>query len=116
MDRILPKNMELVLKKELKKFKSFLLEDNYEQFKDYDNEGLLSLYLYSLIDNPKALKKVKNICTNGGVDTKEFNEFIYVAMKYVDKNEKGIWSWYEMNELNICHTEVKKTTLTYTIM
>jgi len=37
-------------------------------------------------------------------------------MKYVDKNEKGIWSWYEMNELNICYTEVKKTTLTYTIM
>lgn len=116
MDSILPKNMELVLKKELKKFKRFLLEDDYEQFKDYDNEGLFSLYIYSLIDNPIALKKVKNICTNGGVDTKEFNEFIYVAMKYVDKNEKGIWSFHECTELDIPLENIKKLTLTYTIL
>jgi len=116
MDTIIQSNMEEVLKPELKKFKSYLLEDDYEEFKDYDKEAIYSLYIYSLLDNPKALKKVKNICISGGIEEKQFNKFIYISMKYIDKVKRGCYSWYEIFTWDIPVEEIKETTLTYTII
>jgi len=116
MDTLIPKNMEEVLKPELKRFKSFLLDDNYDEFKDYDKEAIYSLYIYSLLDNPTAIKKVKEICITGGIEPKQFNKFIYISMKYVDKVKRGCYSWYEIDTWNVPVEEIKETTLSYTII
>jgi len=116
MDNLFPSDMRKVLKKDLSRFKSYMLDEDYEQFKTYDNEAFFSLYIISILDNPFALKKVKKICTDGGIDSKEFNRFIYTSLKYCDKLDKGIWSFHEANELNIPFEDIKKLTLTYVIL
>ena len=116
MDALINDDMEEVLKHELKKFKSHLLDEDYDQFKDYDKEAIYSLYIYSLLDNPVALKKVKKICIDNGIDPKQFNKFIYISMKYVDKLKRGCYSWYEIFMWDIPFEEIKETTLTYTIL
>ena len=116
MDELIPNDMRKVLKCELKKFKSYMLDENYEEFIQYDNEGFFSLYIISILDNPVALKKVRNICICGGIDSKEFNKFIYSSMKYIDKLRRGIWSFHECTEFNIPYEDIKQLTLTYTII
>ncbi len=116
MDDLIPNDMRKILKCDLKKFKSYMLDEDYEQFKQYDEEAFFSLYIVSILDNPKVLKKVKKICVNGGIDPKNFNIFIYNSMKYCDKLNRGIWSWYEIDKLNIPFEDIKATTLTYTIL
>ena len=116
MDNLFPSDMRKVLKKDLSRFKSYMLDEDYEQFKTYDNEAFFSLYIISILHNPFALKKVKKICTCGGIDPKQFNTFIYTSMKYIDKLNTGIWSWYEMYILDIPFEDIKGTTLTYTII
>ncbi len=116
MDEIFPKQLRTVLKKDLKKFKYYMLDQDYEQFKDYDEEAFFSLYIISILDNPFALKKVKKICIAGGIDGKIFNSFMYTSMKYCDKLDRGIWSWYEIDTLDIQFEDIKGTTLTYTIL
>jgi len=116
MDEILPNDMRKILKYELRKFKSYMLDEDYEQFKGYDDEGFFSLYIISILDNPVALKKVKKICTDSGIDPKEFNAFIYTSLKYIDKLRRGIWSFHECTEFNIPYEDIKQLTLTYVII
>jgi len=116
MDDLIPRDMQTILKKDLKKFKSYILDEDYEQFKDYEDEAFFSLYIVSILDNPKVLKKVKKICTDSGIDPKQFNKFIYASMKYIDKLNKGLWSFHECTEFNIPFEDIKQLTLTYTII
>lgn len=116
MDQIFPNKMRKVLKKDLIKFKSYMLDEDYDQFKTYDQEAFFSLYIISILDNPKVLKKVKNICIAGGIDGKEFNAFIYTSMKYCDKLDRGIWSFHEATEFNIPFEDIKILTLTYVMI
>jgi len=117
MENLAPEIMKEVLSQDIAKFKRYVMEINSEEFSEYSEEKLFSLYIFSVLDNMNALKIVKNKCINSGkLSSKKFNEFIYLSMKYVDKINIGKWSWYEINELNIPIEEVKSTTLTYTIL
>ena len=117
MDIIAPEIMKEILEEDLDKFKKYIMEANSEEFSEYSEEKLFSLYIFSLLDNMSALKQVKDKCIKSKkISEKKFNEFIYLSMKYIHKINLGIWSWYEINELNIDFEEVKSTTLTYTIL
>ncbi len=116
METLIQKDLNDILKKELKHFTSYMLEVDYEEFKDYPEDKMFSLYIYSIINNPVALKKIKNKSIKKGINGKDFNEFIYISMKYMYKQEHGIWSWFEADYFNIDIEDWKKTTLTYTIM
>ena len=117
MDIIAPEIMKEVLSEDLEKFNKYVMEINPVEFETYNEEKLFSLYIFSLLDNTKALKIVRNKCINSGrITGKKFNEFIYLSMKYVDKLNLGIWSFHEATELNIDIDNIKKLTLTYTIL
>tara|TARA_R110002074_G_scaffold298215_1_gene469785 strand:+ start:358 stop:708 length:351 start_codon:yes stop_codon:yes gene_type:complete len=116
METLIEKKLNDILKKELKKFKSYMLEVDYEEFKDYPEDKMFSLYIYSIINNPVALKKIKNKSIKNNINPKKFNDFIYISMKYMYKQEHGIWSWFEADYFNIDIEEWKETTLTYTII
>ena len=91
MDRILPKNMELVLKKELKKFKSFLLEDNYEQFKDSTGKGH-----YSSRNHGDERRKRNYFNRHSGIKNKKgavMKEFRASGGKYTPKILSHIYLW-----------------------
>ena len=77
---------------------------------------LFSLFIYSIINNPVELKKIKNKSIEKGINQKNFNDFIYISMKYMYKQEKGLYSWYEATMLDIDIDDWKETTMTYTIM
>ena len=116
METYIPANMDFILKKDLKRFRNYLLEESYEEFNDYSYEKIFNLYMLSLLENSKAMKTVKNKCINGGVDSEEFNKLIYVIMKYSYKLNNGLYSWYEIDTWNIPFEDIKQTTLTYTLI
>ena len=116
METFIANELHEVLQKEVKHFRNYMLEVDYEEFKDYSKDKIFSLFIYSLIDNPNGLKNVKNKCIKNNIDPKKFNEFIYLSMKWKDKQEQGMYSWYEINELDIDVQDIKKTTLTYTVI
>lgn len=116
METLIQKNLNAILKKELKHFRSFMLDEDYEEFKDYPEDKMFSLYIYSIINNPVALKNIKNKSIKEGINQKDFNDFIYVSMKWMYKQEHGLWSWYEADLFDIPIEDWKKTTLTYTIV
>ncbi len=115
MDIIAPEIMKEILEEDLDKFRKYVMEANSQEFSEYSEEKLFSLYIFSVLDNMTALKIVKDKCIKSKISEK-FNEFIYLSMKYIHKINLGIWSWYEINELNIDFEDIKSTTLTYTIL
>jgi len=116
METFIGNKLNSVLQKEVKHFRNYMLDIDYEEFKDYSKEKMFSLYVYSLIENPIGLKKVKTKCLQNGINAKDFNDFIYLSMKWKRKQELGLYSWYEINELDIDFEDIKDTTLTYTVL
>jgi len=117
MEVIAPEILQEVLSEDIILFKKYVMEINPIEFSEYSEEKLFSLYIFSLLDNVKALKIVKNKCISSKkISEKKFNEFIYLSMKYIHKINLGLWSWFEINELNIDFQDIKSTTLTYTIL
>ena len=117
MDVIAPEIMKNILEEDLDKFRKYVMEANSEEFSEYSEEKLFSLYIFSLLENMSALKIVRNKCINSGrITGKKFNEFIYLSMKYIHKINIKKWSWFEINELNIDVDDIQSTTLTYTIL
>lgn len=116
METYIPNNMEFILKKDIKRFKNYLLEESYEEFNDYDNEKIFNFYILSIMDNPEVMKAVRDKCVRGGVDLKEFNKFMYIMMKYNYKLKNGIFSWYEIDSWDVPFEDIKQTTLSYTLI
>jgi len=116
METFIGNKLNSVLQKEVKHFRNYMLDIDYEEFKDYPKDKMFSLYIYSLLDNPIGLKKVKNICISKGINAKDFNEFIYLSLKWKRKQELGLYSWYEINELDIDFEDIKDTTLKFTVL
>jgi len=116
MDLLIQKELNTLLKKEIRNFKHFMLDEDYNQFKNYDDEGWFSLFIYSIINDGSVLKqiKLKSICA--GINQKDFNEFFYISMKWLDKQNRGCWSWYEADYFSIDIDDWKETTLTYTLI
>ena len=116
METFIGNKLNSVLQKEVKHFRNYMLDIDYEEFKDYSKEKMFSLYVYSLIENPIGLKKVKTKCLQNGINAKEFNEFIYLSLKWKDKQERGIYSWFEADYFDIDIEEWNESTLTYTVL
>ena len=116
MDILASDDFKKVLDKEIKKFKSYMLDEDYEEFSSYPPERFFALYMYSLVNNSNGLKKVKKKCLKNNVSEKEFNKIIYNCMRFIDKTERKIWSFYEATILDIPVEEISELTLTYTIM
>jgi hypothetical protein len=116
MDTFIGNKLHEVLQKEIKHFRNYMLDIDYEEFKDYPKDKMFSLYIYSLLDNPIGLKNVKNICISKGINPKDFNDFIYISMKWKRKQERGMYSWWEADYFDIDIEEWKESTLTYTVI
>ena len=116
METFIGNKLNSVLQKEVKHFRNYMLDIDYEEFKDYSKEKMFSLYVYSLIENPIGLKKVKTKCLQNSINAKQFNEFIYLSLKWKDKQERGIYSWFEADYFDIDIEEWNESTLTYTVL
>ena len=116
MELLIIGELNTLLKKEIKHFKSFMLDENYEEFKSYSEEKWFSLFIYSIINDSNALKQIKLKSIKAGINQKDFNDFFYTSMKWLDKQNRGIWSWYEADYFNIDIDDWKETTLTYTLI
>lgn len=116
MDLLIIDELNTLLKKEIKHFKSFMLDTDYEEFKDYSEEKWFSLFTYSIINDSNALKKVKLKSIEAGINQKDFNKFIYISMKWKRKQELGLYSWYEADHFDIDIDDWKQSTLTYTVI
>tara|TARA_R110002012_G_C11396506_1_gene585208 strand:- start:25 stop:375 length:351 start_codon:yes stop_codon:yes gene_type:complete len=116
MDLLIADELNKLLKKEIKQFKHFMLDEDYTQFKDYSDEKWFSLFIFSIIDDSNALKQIKLKSIKAGINQKDFNDFFYTSMKWLDKQNRGIWSWYEADYFNIDIDDWKETTLTYTLI
>ena len=116
MNSIINDKIMKVLNTEFKKFKSYMLDENYEEFSVYDENKMFSLFMFSLINNKTALQESKKKCLKNNITEKEYNNLIYNTMKYIHKIERGCWSFHEITELNIPVEEIQELTLTYTIL
>ena len=116
MDLLIVNELNTLLKKQIRNFKNFMLDEDYEEFKDYNEEKFFSLFIYSIINDCNALKQIKMKSIKAGINQKDFNEFFYTSMKWLDKQERGCWSWYEAEIFNIDIDDWKETTLTYTLI
>jgi len=116
MELLIIDKLNKVLRKEVKHFKNVLLDTDYEEFKNYSDEKLFSLFIYSIINDSNALKQIKMKSIKAGINQKDFNEFVYISMKWHRKQELGMYSWYEADHFNIDIDDWKKSTLTYTVI
>ena len=120
MDTFIPYQLKEILQDDLIKFKKYVTEINPIEFNDNDDDSedkLLSLFVMTILNDMSVLKQVKKKCLKSKqIDSKTFNKFIYISMKYLHKLEIGCWSFYEATILNIPAEEIRSTTLTYTIM
>lgn len=116
MDLLIADELNKLLKKEIKHFKNYLLDEDYIQFKDYSDEKFFSLFIYSIINDSNALKQIKLKSIKANINQKDFNEFIYISMKWNRKQELGMYSWYEATIFDIDIDDWKKTTLNYTVI
>jgi hypothetical protein len=110
----LPEKFYNILNKDFKKFKSLLLDENYELFNNYDKTELEVLFLYSIVDNPNGMKSVKKKLLKNNINEKEINNLFYTILKFKYKQDKGLWSWNEIEEMDIELDTIKETTTKYT--
>jgi len=116
MELLIIDKLNTLLQKEIKNFRNVLLDTDYEEFKDYNKEKMFSLFMYSIINDSNALKQIKLKSIKAGINQKDFNEFVYISMKWNNKQERGIYSWYEADYFNIDIDDWKESTLTYTVI
>ncbi len=105
-----------VLKKDIKKFKSGLFDENYEEFSKLDEDRINNLFLYSIVKNNKIMKKVKLKLLNNDIEEKDINRLFYTVLKFYYKEEEGLYSWNEIEEWDIDFEDIKKTTTNYTLI
>ena len=113
MDIKLPERFYNILNKDFRKFKSCLLDENYELFNKYDKKELEVLFLYSIVDNPNGMKSVKKKLLKNNINEKEINNLFYTILKFKYKQERGLWSWNEIEEMDIELDSIKETSTKY---
>jgi hypothetical protein len=105
-----------ICKKEIRLFKSKCLDDNYDLFKDNDNDRWNMLFLQCMCSKPKNMKYLKTKLLNHGIEEKTINDLIYTILKFDYKYDNGIFSYYELDEWDVDLDRLKKPTLTYTLI
>jgi len=110
MDIAIDIDFWIILKKEFKKFKSYLKDYDEEQFLNYNEGQFECLFLYSIVNDTPTMKKVKKKLMNNGLEEKYINDLFYTIMKYKHKVENKIWSWNEIQDYDIPLDMIEKTT------
>jgi hypothetical protein len=116
MDIKLPENFYNILNKDFRKFKSFLLDEKYEVFKNHSTNDFQELFLYAIVDNAYAMKSVKNKLLKFNIHEKDINKCFYTILKFRYKLENGLFSWNEIEEWQIPYDQIKKTTTKFTFI
>ena len=103
-------------KKQIKKFKSRVLDYNYDKFKNLDFIEFGILFFINVVNDGNRMKKLKKYLLSINKSEKEINKIFYFFLKSDYKYEKGVFSWNEIDELNLDPDIIKKTTTTFTIL
>ena len=110
MDISVDNNFWIILKKDFKKFKSYLKDYDEEKFLNYTEGEFESLFLYSIVNDIPAIKNIKKKLMDNGLEEKYINTLFYTIMKYKHKIDTKIWSWNEIIEYDIPMDMIEKTT------
>lgn len=103
-------------KKQIKKFKSRVLDYNYDKFKDLDFIEFGILFFVHVVNDAKRMKNLKKYLLSIDKSEKEINQIFYFFLKSDYKYENGVFSWNEMDELDLDLNIIKKTTTKFTIL
>ena len=103
------------LKKHIKRFKSKILDLNFEKYCDLDNDEIVNLFMIYVVENTFLMKKYKKILLDLNHDEKEINHLFYFYLKSNYKHENKLFSWFEYDELDLPYDDFNST-LTYTIL
>lgn len=111
-------NFELIkyFHKYIKRFKSKLLDLQYEKYKDYDHQQFTSFFMICITENPLIMKKYRQILLNNNCNQKEVNALLYYFLKSNYKFSNGLFSFHEINELDLDFDFIQNTTTSYTIL
>ena len=109
-------NFWIILKKEFKKFKSYLKDYDEEEFLNCKEGQFECLFLHSIVDDNPTMKKIKNKLMYNGLEEKYINNLFYNIMKYRHKVEVGKFSWNECIEWDIPMEFIKTTTTKFSFI
>ena len=116
MDLYINSKIVKILEKDLKKFKSGLYDEDFDLYKKIDKEKMHNLFLYSIVQNSKVMKKVKLKLLKNNIPEKDINDLFYKTLKFYYKYEKGLFSWNEIEEWDIDLNDIKDTSTKYTLI
>lgn len=104
------------LEKPIKRFKHKVLDSDYEDFKNLDWLDWGTLFMTTIVHNTKKMIELKVFLLSKGVCEKKINELFYFFLKTNHKFENKLFSWNEMDELDLDFEPDMKTTTDYTIL
>tara|TARA_R110002050_G_scaffold114888_1_gene230800 strand:- start:778 stop:1128 length:351 start_codon:yes stop_codon:yes gene_type:complete len=105
-----------ICKSHIRFFKNECLTEDYDYFKNKNQDDWNIMYLQSCLLDPKNMKKLKNKLLNGGIESNYINNLFYIILKYNYKYDVGNFSWFEIQEWDIEPELVKKTSTKYTLI
>ena len=103
------------LEKPIKRFKHKILDIEYEDFKDLDYCEWGTLFMTTIVTNTKKMIELKVFLLSKGISEKRINELFYFFLKTSYKFENKLFSWNEINDLDLDFDPDMKTTTDYTI-
>ena len=74
-----------------------------------------TLFMTTIVTNTKKMIELKVFLLSKGISEKRINELFYFFLKTSYKFENKLFSWNEINDLDIEYDEDMKTTTDYTI-
>ena len=104
------------LEKPIKRFKHKVLDNDYESFKDCDYLDWGTLFMTTVVNNTKKMIELKVYLLSKGESEERINKLFYFFLKTNHKFENKIFSWNEMEELDLDFDPDMKTTIDYTIL
>ena len=103
-------NMLDGLHKDIKRFKSKMLDFNESTFKDTDYCQFALLFMVDVVHKPKLMKFYKSKLMDLGFEDKEINKLFYFVLKTDTKFEEKKFSFHEMMELDLPFDPEMKST------
>ena len=100
-----------LLIKDKEVMKELIKDENYEGEEDWIFWMLL--FMIKMLKQKGGVKYLYNKLKKNNINEKKINSFIYTFLKLEHKTKNGLFSWFEINELNIPFEKVKKTTTKY---
>ena len=116
MDILVSEQITDLLEPRCKMFHKLMLDSDdtyYDYYKTLNQDQRFQTFIFSILDQNKPFKKYYDFLIYNGCNKKDVNNFFYYYLKMKHKSENGIWSWSEIEELEIELEDIKKTTNTF---